>query len=91
MRNVGSRPSVRAVLLVAYAILADIVVCAVVLPFQRYAIVTARSDDSTPSTVLALLLCDLLMLLYVLSGMAANGALIRLCLSRVPRRKNFRR
>lgn len=51
--------------------------CFVVLPFQRYALLAAHSDESTPSLILTLLLCDLAMLAYVLSGMAANGAVIR--------------
>lgn len=77
--------------LAVYAFVADLIVLFVVLPFQRYAVVTAQSDASTPSTVLALLACDVMMLVYVLSGMAANGAVIRFCLLRASWRVNMKR
>lgn len=70
-------------LLAAYAVVADLTVLFVILPFQRYALLTARADDSTPATVLALLMCDVAMLGFVLSGMVANGALIRASVSKV--------
>lgn len=87
LRELRRRFGFKICLLGVYALAADIMLCVVVLPFQRYALVTARADDSTPSTVLALLVCDLCMLAYVMSGMAANGAVIRFGLTRIPIRR----
>lgn len=87
LRELRRRFGFKICLLGVYALVADIMLCVVVLPFQRYALVTARADDSTPRTVLALLICDLVMLIYVMSGMAANGAVIRFGLMRMPLRK----
>lgn len=90
LRSIRRRFGFKICALGLYAVVADIMLCVVVLPFQRYALLMAHSDESTPALILSLLLCDLLMLAYVLSGMAANGAVIRFGLKCVPLRKNLR-
>lgn len=90
LRHIRSHLGYKMCALGAYAIVADIMLCVVVLPFQRYALVMARSDGSTPVSVLGLLLCDLLMLVYVVSGMAANGAFFRCLLLKIPTGKGTR-